>query len=300
MQTHTQFVQQLKLRFQASSESQSKIDKSNRCKNKDVDVRERKAPALSRSSARPPSIPTCAPFLAAWRAGYSENIEWKAFSTQSVSHPGKGDLGGGEAARLQALIPGCYDRASGWEIWRSSSTGLFPLSWHPLGCISHISNTCCIHTVSKKVRVLFSQIIYTLVIKKPTLCVRLAMFLKDRFFVLSTWSGLPVLGPRRWASLWMCSGSPAPTSKSPSLCLVAGVGSLWTQTAACNSGGAETGKEKRDFKEWYSSVSQTAVPRPLVVCRRPLVVCKAQQGSDQLFYSDVRHYSKLTKGLCLK
>lgn len=86
--------------------------------------------------------------------------------SQSVSHPGKGDLGGGEAARLQALIPGCYDRASGWEIWRSSSTGLFPLSWHPLGCISHISNTRCIHTVSKKVRVLFSQILYTLVMKK--------------------------------------------------------------------------------------------------------------------------------------
>lgn len=88
------------------------------------------------------------------------------YPASQVSHPGKGDLGGGEAAWLQALIPGFYDRASGWKIWRSSSTGLFPLSWHPLGCISHISNTRCIHTVAKKIQVLFSQSLYTPVIKK--------------------------------------------------------------------------------------------------------------------------------------
>lgn len=86
----------------------------------------------------PPSLSTCAVSLAGWLAGYSENIEWKACSIQPVSQSvtwGKG-IWMGRAAWLQALIPGCYDRASGWEIWRVSSTGLFlhlpTLSWQVL------------------------------------------------------------------------------------------------------------------------------------------------------------------------
>lgn len=64
-------------------------------------------------------------------------------------------------------------------------------------------------------------------------------------------SGLPVLGRRRWASLWMCSGSPAPISRNPWLCLATGAGSLWTQKAACSSG--RWGKKEYGFKTWRLS-----------------------------------------------
>lgn len=91
---------QLKRYFLASFESLSKLDKFNRCKNKDADGDDSAPPAPSPTSAipLPPPFPTCAVSMAGWLAGYSENIEWKAFSiylvSQSISHLGKRDLDG--------------------------------------------------------------------------------------------------------------------------------------------------------------------------------------------------------------
>ena len=70
-------------------------------------------------------VPTCAPSSVAFLAGYSENIEWKIFSIEPVSHLGERGIWMERAAWLQTLILGCYDRASGWEFWRVSSRGLF-------------------------------------------------------------------------------------------------------------------------------------------------------------------------------
>lgn len=73
----------------------------------------------------PPSyLPTCAAFLACWRAGYSENIEWKAFSIQPVSQsPRERGFGWGEQPGFRLWSPGVMTEPRA-EKSGVSSTGL--------------------------------------------------------------------------------------------------------------------------------------------------------------------------------
>ena len=179
------------------------------------------------------SLCTCAAVVAGWRAGYSENIEWKAFSiqwiSQSVSHPGKGDLDGGEQPGFRLWSPSVMTEP------RAEKSRVSPLSRHHF---PHFRHNPLSWTFLK-----FPAWMYWRILRAPlmnkTRCIR---------------SGLPELGPRRWASRWMCSGSPAPIARSPSLCLAAGAGSLWMQRAACNSAGRggqiKKKKQKKETESW--------------------------------------------------
>lgn len=198
----------------------------------------------------------------------------------------------GRAAWLQALIPGCYDRASGWEIWRVSSTGLSlhlpALSWQVLfhSAASTSFQTYSVYTYicvfagadtslgsylgegKKEKKQSFSEssshaVCVTLLdidlwwkelLRVSSVCEPTSGNIPGGlfciFFVCECWctcirSGLPGLGQRRWALLWTCSGSPAPISRSPLLCLAAGAGSQWMQKAACSSGGRKRDKRKK-------------------------------------------------------
>lgn len=257
----------------------------------------------------PPSLPTCAVSLARWLAGYSENIEWKAFSTQpvsqSVSHLGRGDLDG-ESSLASGFDPrvlwqslGLRNLESLFHSPASPSTRAFMASPLPLHSIYLISNIFCIHiymclpaqihpwafpwvhsgrkqqksnlswnpvptlsfcTALLDTDVWWKELLHLSSIRECTpcnipgglfccLCVRVCSCTRIR-------SGLPGLGRRRWASLWMCSGSPAPVSRNPSLCLATGAGSLWMQTAACNSGGGgwKTEEENDRFEKLSLSI----------------------------------------------
>lgn len=87
-------------------------------------------PLISVDSRTPryPSIPTSPHlgrlrgWLADWQATVRISNERPSPCRQSAGHLGRGGFGWGRAAWLQALIPRCYDRASGWEIWRVSPT----------------------------------------------------------------------------------------------------------------------------------------------------------------------------------
>ena len=93
-------------------------------------------------------------------------------------------------------------------------------------------------------------------------------------------SGLPVLGRRRWASLWMCSGSPAPISRNPWLCLATGAGSLWTQKAACSSG--RWGKKEYGFKTWRLSTPHACGSGELTK-NKPTTIFKKKKTSSILW-----------------
>ncbi len=245
----------------------------------------------------PSSLPTCAVSLAGWMAGYSENIEWKAFSihpvSQSVSHLGKGDLDG------ESILASGFDPRVLWQSLGlrnleslfhrpvSPSTCAFMASPLPLCSIYLISNTLCIpirvcqhryipgllpqvyserKQKKQSLEIQFPRCPFVWLYYKPTSDQRhcfichllvnslLAIFLEDYFLYCMHWcsctrirSGLPGLGRHRWASLWMCSDSPAPISRNPSLCLATGAGSLWMQKAACNSG-EEEGRKRKIWK----------------------------------------------------
>lgn len=117
-----------------------KLHKLNRCKKtKAADVGGREEANLHRpwspSTPAPPAIPHSPTpphlgrlrgWLADWQATVRISNERPSPCSQSAGHLGRGGFGWGRAAWLQALIPRCYDRASGWEIWRVSSTAERP------------------------------------------------------------------------------------------------------------------------------------------------------------------------------
>lgn len=62
-------------------------------------------PPPPRCPGLPLYVPTCAPSSAACLAGYSENIEWKVFSIQPVSHLGKEGFGWREQPDFRLWSP---------------------------------------------------------------------------------------------------------------------------------------------------------------------------------------------------
>lgn len=62
-------------------------------------------PPPPRCPGVPLYVPTCAPSSAACLAGYSENIEWKVFSIQPVSHLGKEGFGRREQPAFRLWSP---------------------------------------------------------------------------------------------------------------------------------------------------------------------------------------------------
>lgn len=127
--------QQRDLFFLASFESMSKPDKFNRCKNKASDGGREWTSTSSVSQS-----PSRRSHLCSLLGCLSGRLQWEywmkgLFYPASQPSRERGIWMEG-AAWLQALIPGCYDRASGWEFWRASSRGPFlqlrMLSWEEL------------------------------------------------------------------------------------------------------------------------------------------------------------------------
>lgn len=242
----------------------------------------------------PASLPTCAASLAGWLAGYSENIEWKAFSFQPVSQsPGEGGGFGWGRAGFDPRVLWQSLGLRNLEIlfYRpvSPSTHAFMASPFPICSIQlilaihlyiYILYICvCLFACTDTWVEFFlrSQLNYRktifLGIQFPScpfargliseerncfishvfVSALLAISLKDYSacrmsrccvcLCTRIRSVLPGLGQHRSALLRMCSGSPAPVSRNPSLCLAAGAGSLWKQKAACNSA-RQRGKQR--------------------------------------------------------